>query len=201
VAGAAGFQGSERFQRNDSIVRPRFSGWLLPATALPATLIGHALAYNLAGRSQADGHHGYFVQALEYSTILLGGLCVLLIARALTRRGWVVPRFGSLATTWIKLSVLQIAMFAVLERMEGYVPALVGCAEQALVALCAALALSYFARVLNRCEHGAADAERYLRRLRLSLLGRHISRSPYARAYALSVRVGPSRFARPPPKP
>lgn len=181
-------------------MRPRFSGWILPAAALPATLVGHALAYLLAGSSQADGHHGYFLRTLEYSTALLAGLCLILVARALTR----VDRFtrgGSVGATWAKLALMQIALFAMLERTEGYVPALAGCVAQVVVALCAAVALAYFARLLERCERDAVHASSYLRRLRSGLQGCHIRRSPYALSRVLSVRVGPSHFPRPPPRP
>jgi peptidoglycan biosynthesis protein MviN/MurJ (putative lipid II flippase) len=146
-------------------VRPRFSGWILPATALPATLVGHALAYFLAGYSQADGHHGYFPRTLECSVALLAGLCLILVARALSRADQYTVRGSSVSATWIKLALMQTALFAMLERTEGYVPALAGCVAQVLVALCAAVALVYFARLLDHCERDAPRASSYLRRL------------------------------------
>lgn len=180
-------------------MRPRFSGWILPAAALPATLVGHALAYFLAGYSQADGHHGYFLRTLEYSSALLAALCLILVARTLTRVEG-CTRGGSVGATWAKLALMQVALFAMLERTEGYVPALVGCVAQVVVALCAALALAYFARLLELCERDAVHASSYLRRLRCGLQGCQIRRSPYSLSYVLSARVGRSHFPRPPPR-
>jgi len=163
-------------------------------------LAGHALTYAFMGRSLADGHHAYYASLLQFSTLLLAVCCVVFAARAMTRIGWIAPLQQSILTTWLKLSVGQILLFAVFERFEGYVPAVAGYAAQLLVALFAALAIQYFSRFIARCQDGTREAQSYLRRLLASARGVRLCVRPFEPAYALRVRAGISRFQRPPPQ-
>lgn len=163
-------------------------------------LAGHAAAYALTGQSQADGHHGYFVGFVLYSTVLAALYAALAVTRALTGAGCIAPVHDSFAATWLKLCVAQVALFAVAERLESsYVAPLAGCIAQIVVAAAAAAIVVFFARFLSRCERAYRKTEPYIRRLPAIEGGIRIGRAPLASAFALSVRAGQSRFQRPPP--
>lgn len=175
--------------------------WLL--AALPATLVGHAIAYALTGQSMADPRHGYFGPSLEFAAGFFLALCIVLVLGALTRAG-AIARVRVEARTlplWLKLAPLQVALFCALERAEGLLPSLAGCGVQIALALLLALTLASFARVLARCVRAASVAATYLQRLRGQTVERYLRREPVVCAYALSVRAGSSRFGRPPPRP
>lgn len=167
---------------------------------MPATLVGHGLAYALAGRSAADAQHAWVAPALECSVALLAALCCALMAGALLKAGVLVHTAAerSVIELWPRLAVAQLVMFSLMERMEGTHAALTGSLVQVLVALCVAYVLSLFSRLLARCIAGADAASHYLQRL-LEPKARFISRRSYSVAYALSVRAGTARFQRPPP--
>lgn len=162
-------------------------------------LLGHALAYNIAGQSMADGHHGYFVPLLESSGALLVAIFAWSIARVLLRTGRVVLTVDdSVLTAWAKLAVSQTLLFALLEHAEGYAPSLASCGMQVLIALAAALVLALFGRLLARCVDAATAAGRYLERLSQGIV--HLCFAPVGSAHALSACVGTRRFQRPPPR-
>lgn len=172
--------------------------WFL--AALPATLAGHSIGYWLAGHQQSDAHHAYFGPALEWSAVLLASYGAYILASALWGRGvWALRPSDSIARTWIKLSLIQVALFALLERAEGYTPGASGFLAQIFVALIGAFAIAYFARVVRRCDRAGAQALRYVRRLVRALQPIRVAFVPVAPAYALSVCAGRSQFSRPPP--
>jgi hypothetical protein len=179
-------------------VNGRSFTWLL--AAVPATLAGHGLAYLLTGQNQADGHHAYVVPALELSAALLFSFCAATLLRALS-----TPRLSTIGSSLVanaaKLALVQVALFAFIERIEGYAPSPIAYLVQIFVALLAALAIAHFTRLVRRCEHASLEAGEYLRRSkahagRLSV--RTARRSP---ARALTISTGTSRFQRPPPLP
>jgi len=179
-------------------VKLRLHVWTI--AAVPAMLAGHAAAYALTGQSQADGHHGYFAGFVLYSTVLAALYGALAVTRALTGMGCIAPVHHSFATTWFKLCVAQVALFALAESLESsYVAPLAGCVAQIVVAGVAAAIVAGFARFLSRCELAYRTAEPYIRRLFAIESGIRIGRAPLGLAFALSVRAGQSRFQRPPP--
>ena len=173
--------------------------WLL--AALPATLVGHWLAYIGVGRSLADGRHGYALPSFEISVLVLGVLCAGLLAGALTRAG-IVDRIRLESTgwsLWLKLAPIQVVLFTIIERLEGYAPALAGCLIQCALAAAVAALLALFANFFSRCVLQSREVSAYLQRLRSNPLDAHIRRAPITVAFALSASVGPIRFGRPPP--
>lgn len=175
--------------------------WLL--AALPATLVGHWLAYIGVGRSLADGRHGYALPSFEISALVLGVLCAGLLVGALVQAG-IVDRIRLEATgwsLWLKLAPIQVVLFAIIERLEGYAPSLAGCLIQCVLAAAVAALLALFARFFSRCVLESQEASAYLQRLLSSPFHAHLRRAPFAVAFALSASVGPIRFGRPPPHP
>lgn len=171
--------------------------WLAAVT--PAALAGHGLAYALSGRSVADGHHAWMAAAVECSLACLIALGGALLGSALLRSGILMhtPAERSWIALWPRLAVLQLALFAGMERAEGSHAGLFGCLVQVLTALAAAYVLYLFGQLLARC--GEADPiGRYFARARGTVTS-FVSRRPPASAYALAVRAGTSRFQRPPP--
>lgn len=170
------------------------------AAVVPATLVGHGLAYAMAGRNAADAHHAWVAPALECSLALLLAFCCALTASALLKAGVLTHTAAERSTLelWPRLAIAQLVMFGLMERMEGAHAGLLGSLVQVLVALCVAYVLSLFTRLLVRCMASAQAASRYLQRLLVST-ARFISRRPYCVAQALAVRAGTSRFQRPPP--
>lgn len=170
------------------------------AAVVPATLVGHGLAYAMAGRSGADAHHAWVAPALECSLAVLAALCCALMAGALLKAGVLAHTAAERSTIelWPRLAVAQLAMFFAMERVEGTHAGLAGSLVQVLVALCVAYVLSLFSRLLVRCIAQTHAASQYLQRL-LEDGSRFISRRPYCVAHALAVRAGTARFQRPPP--
>jgi hypothetical protein len=172
--------------------------WLL--AAIPATAVGHGLSYFLAGHDQADGHHSYLLPAFGFSAALLLAFCAAALLRALGRPRLPFATGYSIAATAAKLSVVQIGLFALAERIEGYAPGPSAYVLQILVALFAAIAIAYFAQLVRRCELSAIDAGEYLRRFAAHTEGLRVARAPYSPAYALTISAGTARFQRPPPQ-
>lgn len=174
--------------------------WAL--AVLPATLVGHALAYALMGRAIADGRHAYFVPALDLSLALLAVLGLLTLGGALLRRRVLaLDARGSIGSYWIKLAPLQIATFTVLERSEGHGATVEACLVQIAVALFAAVLLVCFARLLSKCVRVGEAAATYLHRFLAPPLPAYLHRTPVSLATALFAHAGSSRFQRPPPAP
>jgi energy-converting hydrogenase Eha subunit A len=167
---------------------------------VPATLVGHGLAYAVAGRSVTDAHHAWLAPALECSLALLVALCSAMLADALLKAGILMHTAAERSTIELfpRLALAQLGMFAAMERLEGTHAGLVGCVVQVLVALCVAYVLSLFSRLLVHCIAKTQAASQYLQRL-LESPARFVSRRPYSVAYALAVRAGNARFQRPPP--
>lgn len=170
------------------------------AAVVPATLVGHGLAYAIAGRSGADAHHAWVAPALECSLALLAALCCAMTAGALLKAGVMIHTAAERSTIelWPRLAIAQLAMFALMERMEGTHAGLAGSLVQVLVAFCVAYVLSLFSRLLVRCIAQTQAASQYLQRL-LESKARFIPRCSYSIAHALAVRAGTARFQRPPP--
>lgn len=170
------------------------------AAVVPATLVGHGLAYALAGRSGADGHHAWVAPALECSLAVLAALCCALLAGALLKAGVLAHTAAERSTIelWPRLAIVQLVMFSVMERLEGGHAEILGSLVQVLVALCVAYVLSLFSRLLVRCIAKAHAASHYLQRL-LDGGTRFVSRRPSCVAHELAVRAGTARFQRPPP--
>jgi hypothetical protein len=170
------------------------------AAVVPATLVGHGLAYAMAGRNAADAHHAWVAPALECSLAFLAALCCAMLAGALLKAGVLVHTAAERSTIELlpRLAFAQLAMFAVMERVEGTHAGIAGCAVQVIVALCVAYVLSLFSRLLVRCIEGARAASHYLQRL-LECAASFVPRLPHNEAYALAVRAGTARFQRPPP--
>jgi len=178
-------------------VRGRVFPWFL--AAIPATLVGHGIAYVLTGQSDADGRHSYLLPALECSLALLFTFCAARLLRALSLPRGPAATASSLLATAAKLAVAQVALFALAERLEGHAPTAIGFAIQVVVALLAAVAIAYFARLVRRFERSAIDAGEYLRRFRLNAAVLRLDRARHSPAYALAVSAGTARFQRPPP--
>lgn len=174
--------------------------WLL--AAVPSTLMGHWLVYAWVGRSLSDGRHGYAMPSLELTAIVLGLLCAGLLAAALVRAG-IIDRVR-LETTgwslWLKLAPVQVGLFAVVERFEGYVPSMAGCLLQCALAGAVAALLALFARFFFRCVLQSRETSAYLQRLLNSVSQTHVGRAPFTASLALCAGVGPIRFGRPPPR-
>lgn len=178
-------------------VKLRLHVWTI--AAVPAMLAGHALAYALTGQNLADGHHGYYVGLVLYSTVLAALYGALAVTRALTGAGCVAPVNDSFAATWLKLCLAQVSLFVIAEGLESYVPPLAGFIAQIAVAAIAAAIITIFAQFIERCERSYRDAAPYVRRRLERENGIRIGRLPVGLAFALSVRAGQSRFQRPPP--
>lgn len=170
------------------------------AAVVPATLVGHGLAYALAGRSGADAHHAWVAPALECSLAVMAALCFALLGGALLRAGVLVHTAAERSTIelWPRLAVVQLVMFSVMERLEGGHAGVAGSLVQVLVALYVAYVLSLFSRLLVRCIAQAHAASAYLDRL-LDGAALFVSRRPLCVAHELAVRAGTARFQRPPP--
>jgi hypothetical protein len=163
------------------------------------TLLGHAVAYALEGRSLADGHHGYFAPLADVAvaSALLG--CALVAGRAIASRGvrhhaLALPRLPQL---WVGVASLQVAGFAGLERLEGNAPNALGCGIEILIALFVAIAMTLFGRVVEQLAQSIVSA--YAPRLRAPCFATGRSAATVDAARALAVRVGVRRFKRPPP--
>ncbi|HKU66394.1 MAG TPA: hypothetical protein VJP85_01315 [Candidatus Baltobacteraceae bacterium] len=171
------------------------------AAVVPATLVGHGLAYAIAGRSAADAAHSWVAPALECSLALLAALCCALLSGALLKAGIMVHTAAERSTLelWPRLAIAQLAIFAAMERAEGGHAGITGCIVQAAVALAVAYVLSLFSRLLVRCIAGAQAACEYLKRLAASVCAIFVVREPLCVAHALAVRAGSARFQRPPP--
>lgn len=182
------------------VVKRALPLWLL--AALPSTLLGHWLAYAGVGRTLADGRHVYAVPSLEISGLALGLICAGLLAGAVIQAGFVnrVRLDAAGWNLWLRLAPVQVALFAIVERVEGYAPSLTGCVVQCALAAVVAVFLGLFARYFSRCVLQTEQACAYLRRLLvcppLTLPGR----KPLVAALALGACVGPVRFGRPPPR-
>jgi hypothetical protein len=167
--------------------------------AIPATIVGHALAYVLTGRDQADGHHSYLLPAFECAFAVLLAFCAVRLYGALSRPRSPIALSSSLAVTTAQLSVVQVVIFTLAERLEGFAPTPAGYAIQLLVALLAAVAIALFTNLVQRCERSAIELSEYLHRARALRFGLQIAR-PQSPAYALAVSAGVARFQRPPPQ-
>ncbi|MFN2527458.1 MAG: hypothetical protein ABR584_01915 [Candidatus Baltobacteraceae bacterium] len=166
--------------------------------AIPGALAGHALVYALTGQAQSDGHHGYFVPALQYSVVLLAGICSVLLVRALSAVARVKTEEVCLHNVWIRLAIAQVLFYTAIESLEGYSISPTAILTQIFVAFLVALVLVQFSRLLLGAERCAREGSRYLERLRAgSPLHRFFAeRSP---AHALRIAGGSARFGRPPP--
>jgi len=173
---------------------------LWAAAILPATLIGHGIAYAAQGRSLADGHHGWIAPVFEWSLALLIALCTMLLGDTLMRAHVLAQSAAesSVLAVWPRLALSQIGLFMMMERAEGTHAGLLGCFVQIVVAFATAYVICLFARLLARCRKGSA-VNRYIRRL-LSIAPSFAVVEPAYVAHALAVRAGASRFQRPPPK-
>lgn len=171
------------------------------AAVVPATLVGHGLAYALAGRSMSDAHHAWVAPALECSLALLAALCCALVSGALLKAGIMVHTAAERSTIelWPRLALMQLLIFSLMERAEGTHAGAAGCAIQLVIALAVAYVLSLFSRLLVRCIAGAQQASQYLERLTQAPASFFISLQPLCVAHALAVRAGSARFKRPPP--
>jgi len=179
-------------------VKGRSFPWFL--AAIPATIVGHALAYVLTGHNQADGHHSYLVPAFECSVALLLAFCAARLLRALSRPRLLSAAGYSLAAGMAKLSVIQIVLITLVERLEGFAPAPIAYAIQLLVALLTAIAIAYFAQLERRCERSTIQLSEYLRRCLALTDGLRFARALHSPAYTLTISAGTARFQRPPPQ-
>jgi hypothetical protein len=179
-------------------VKGRGFPWLL--AAIPATAVGHGLAYVLTGHNQADGHHSYLAPAFGYSIALLIAFCAARLFRALSRSRAPSAAGFSFVATMAQLSLAQVALFTLAERLEGSTPTPIAYAIQIFVALLATIAIAYFTQLERRCERSAIQASEYLRRIRALTEGLRFARVPYSPAYALTISAGTARFQRPPPQ-
>ena len=173
--------------------------WL--ATVVPATIAGHALTYAFGGRSLADGHHFWLAPALECTIALLAVIAMVLVGGALMDAGIAARTLAQDSTMalWLRLSLAQVILFALIERAEGTSVGLLGCAVQIAVALLAAYLLTAFGRFLVTCVRATREASRYLQR-QCAPLCSFVAHEPRQTAYALATRTGPHRFERPPPQ-
>ncbi|HVA29537.1 MAG TPA: hypothetical protein VNF68_15250 [Candidatus Baltobacteraceae bacterium] len=168
--------------------------------AIPATLAGHALAYALGGRVMADGHHRWFGPLLECALALLLAVSLWLLgdvmvkARVLARD--IIER--NALRLWPRMAAAQVVLFLSIEGIEGTSIRWTDVAVQVLVALIAAYALGLFARVLEACARGTAQAVRYLERLRRANLS-FAGREPSTQSIAATLIFGTFRWGRAPP--
>ena len=172
--------------------------WL--AAVVPAALAGHGLTYALMGRSSADGHHAWVAAALEYSLVLLLSICSTMLGSTLLRAGVLIHTSAerSWLSLWPRLALLQLALFAGMERAEGTHAGLLGCAIQILTALVAAYLLYLFGQLLVRCGMTGETLSHYHKRA-LPAIFSFVSRRREPIAHVLAVRAGTARFQRPPP--
>ena len=184
---------------NTRIVKRPLPLWF--AAVVPATLVGHGLAYAISGQSAADGRHAWMLPALECSLALLLALSFLCAGQALLKAHIFVHTSveKSCLALWPRLALAQIVLFSAIERAEGGHAGLMGVLAQVFVALLVAYVLSLFARLLGSCARSAEHASRYLARLLQSVTS-FVSRRPAPIAYALAIHAGTSRFQRPPPQ-
>ncbi|TAM74886.1 hypothetical protein EPN44_09990 [bacterium] len=166
--------------------------------AVAVTLLGHAAAYLVQGRDLADGRHAYFAPSLDVASALAILGATLLVVRAAAGRAVHPPSLPALPHLWAGLSIVQVGGFALLERLEGQTPDLIGCVVEALTALLVAVALTLFFGLVGRCAAGAPAA--YLRRYGdgpslkwCTRTGVRVPLQPFA------ARMGTRRFKRPPP--
>jgi hypothetical protein len=171
------------------------------AAVVPATLVGHGLAYALAGRSSSDAQHAWIAPALECSLAVLAALCCALVSGALLKAGVMIHTAAERSTIelWPRLAFAQLLLFSAMERIEGTHASIAGCVMQMLVALAVAYVLALFSRLLVRCIASAEAACEYLERLACGAASIFIPRAPQSVAHALAVRAGNARFQRPPP--
>jgi hypothetical protein len=171
------------------------------AAVVPATLAGHGIAYALAGRSLADGHHAWIAPGLEISVAVLLAVCTTMLGGALMRLHLLVHSGieRSLLALLPRLCVAQLTIFVLMERAEGTHASALACVVQLAVALCAAYLLSLFARLVADCIAGAEEAGRYLARL-YAPCASFAFRQPQWCTNSLAVRVGSYRLKRPPPQ-
>ncbi len=172
--------------------------WL--TAVLPGTIAGHAIAYASSGRTAAGGDHIWVVPAAEASVAILLTLSLTLIGGHLLRARVLAHTLAerSAMALWPRLAIAQVLLFAAVERAEGTMPSLLGFAVQLTVALCAAVLLAAFARVLAKCARNSEDASRYLQRL-FTHASRFVHYEPPVPAHALAGPRTARRFARPPP--
>jgi len=183
--------------RNPGMARGLQIAWVAGVAAC-GTLLGHAVAYALEGRSLADGHHGYFRPMLE--VVLASALlrCLLIVRRAITSqalgRMHALPPFPRL---WFIVASLQIVGFVMIELLESNAPDALGCGVEVLMALLVAVTITLFCRVVERCAQTMLYA--YAQRLQSS--GASPRRLPLQvdAARSLAVCAGVHRFKRPPP--
>ena len=124
--------------------------------------------------------------------------CALLVGRAISARGLRTMRaLPPLWRLWLIAATAQTAGFVVLEVLEGNAPDAFGCAVQIVVALLAALTMTLFYRVIERCA--LAILSSYAGRIAScpNLAKRPVCQIDVARS--LTVRTGIRRFKRPPP--
>lgn len=173
--------------------------WIV--AVVPATLIGHGLAYAIAGRSTAGMQHAWVAPALECSMAVFAALCCSLVADALLKAGVLVHTAAERSTIelWPRLALAQVALFFGMERLEGTQVGVAGCLVQLLIALAVAYVLSIFSRLLVSCVAGAQAASKYLERLTTGAAAIFVVRHPQCISHALAVRAGNARFQRPPP--
>lgn len=173
---------------------------LWAGAVVPATLVGHGLAYALTGRSAADGHHAWMAPALDVSLALLAAICISLTAGTLLKAGVFAHTASerSWVALWPRLATAQLTLFTAIEYSEGRHAGILGSLIQIAIALVTAYLLYAFARLLVHCARSTENASRYLERILRSVTS-FVSRRPAAVAYALAVHAGSSRFQRPPP--
>ena len=172
--------------------------WL--AAVVPTTLAGHGFAYALAGQSAADGRHAWLLPTLECSLALLIAVSLVRTHESLLKARVLIhtPAERSVAALWCRLAFSQIALFGVIEQLEGSHISLTGILVQLCLAAVIACVLAAFARLMIECARGARLAGVYLLRL-LQGANSFVSSRPAPIAYALAVRAGTARFQRPPP--
>jgi hypothetical protein len=148
----------------------------------------------------SDGHHGWMMPALECSLAVLIAALLLCAGESLLKARILVhtPSEQSCAQLWLRMSLLQTALFTVMEQAEGGHAGFAGAIVQIVVALLAAYLLSLFAHLVVTCACGAHEASQFLRRL-LEQPVSFVSRRPAPIALALAVNAGTARFQRPPP--
>lgn len=173
--------------------------WL--AAVVPATIVGHAIAYATSGRPMGDAHHAWLAPVLESSTAILVAIALALVGGALIKARVLTHTLAerSLSALWPRMAIAQVILFAAIERVEGTPASLFGCAVQVAVALVAALLLTAFARVLAACDRSADEAGRYLERL-FATASWFVGYQPPLLARTLAVSCGTRRFVRPPPQ-
>ncbi len=178
------------------------SKWLqlawIASVVTGGTLLGHAIAYTLEGRSLADGHHAYFAPMLEVvlASVFLG--CALIVGRAIASRGLRrMQALPPLLQLWIIVASLQIAGFATIEFLEGSAPNAVGCGIEVLMAFLVAVAIALFCSVVER--YAAAILCSYAQRMQSPDASTRRVRFPIDAARSLAICAGVRRFQRPPP--